>query len=274
MKKLIVIADWASDLLTCQEFRTTVEGFSHDSDHAKISFVSSTPSTIHTSFLISQIVQTEERYGTPLKTIIFQNTDPRLQSKVGVEKAQGAKFIIIKLKSGIYLCGPNAGNDFSMIKEKIDEVFCYPNLDKGSQFRSRDLFSRVCAHLMDGMEKQLELEEIHSNEIPEIRDFFVTHIDNYGNIKTSIKLEDLKGKYQFGQKIKICINKTIKLVTFTHNLFGSTPGNLVIYPGSSGNSKNPYLEISAWSYFTENTPKTGLFYFKEAKPGVKIDLKF
>jgi S-adenosylmethionine hydrolase len=187
MKKLIVIADWASDSVNCQEVRTAVEGFLKDSSVTpNITFVSSTPSTIHTSFITKQIIDIEERYGKPMETVIFQNTDPRIQTKKSVEKAKGAEFIVMRLKSGIYICGPNAGYDFSLIKDKIDEVYHYEGLDKGTQFRSRDLYSRVCAHLMDYMEDELDLTETPSNIIPEVEGFFVVHLDSYGNMKTNI----------------------------------------------------------------------------------------
>jgi S-adenosylmethionine hydrolase len=198
MKKLIVVSDWVDDSLTCAEFSSAVLGFLSESKNTQITFVSSTPSTIHTSFLINQIVEVEERFGRPLETVIFQNTDPRLQSKTKVEKAQGAKFLVIRLKSGLYLCGPNAGYDFSMVKEKIDEVFEYKDFDKGSQFRSRDLYSRVCAHLMEAMEDELDLEEVSVDVIPDLKGFYIGHIDNFGNIKTTITHEDLKGKVEYG----------------------------------------------------------------------------
>ena len=83
MKKLIIVADWASDSLTCQEVRSVVEGFLKDHDCGNITFIYSTPSTIHTAFLISQLSEVEERYGKPLETVIFQNTDPRLQTDPG-----------------------------------------------------------------------------------------------------------------------------------------------------------------------------------------------
>src|SRR5258708_1647515 len=119
MKKLIVVADWAHDSLTCQEIASSVEGALKNGERPYITFVSSMPSTVHTSYLINQIVETEERLGKPKNTVLFQNTDPRLQTKNGVEKAKGADFIVIKLDSGMYLCGPNAGNNFSMVKDRI-----------------------------------------------------------------------------------------------------------------------------------------------------------
>jgi len=274
MKKLIVVSDWVDDSLTCAEFSSAVLGFLSESKNAQITFVSSTPSTIHTSFLINQIVEVEERFGRPLETVIFQNTDPRLQSKTKVEKAQGAKFLVIRLKSGLYLCGPNAGYDFSMVKERIDEVFEYKDFDKGSQFRSRDFYSRVCAHLMDEMEDELDLEEVLVDVIPDLKGFYIGHIDNFGNIKTTITHEDLKGKVEYGGYIKIKIGKVIKKVRYVDNLFGGEVGELVIYPGSSGKKYNPYLEISVWRHFDEEKPTTGKDEFLNPKVGEKIELLF
>ena len=244
MKKLIVVADWAHDSLTNQEVRTAVEGFLKDGSNPNITFVASTPSTFHTSYLIQQIVSVEERYGRPMETVLFQNTDPRIQTKEGVEQSKGADFIVIRLKSGMYLCGPNAGYDFSLIKNQIEEVYVYKGLDKGSQFRSRDLYARVSAHLMDAMEDELEMEEVSTNIIPSVEGHWVGHIDNYGNIRTNITRDSLKGKYEFGESIKVKLNGVEKTVKFVSNLFGGTPGELVIYPGSSGSKDDPFLDIS------------------------------
>lgn len=244
MKKLVVVADWADDSLTCQEFSSAVEGFLQNPKELKISFVASTPSTLHTSYILSQIVQTEERYGRPQNTIIFQNTDPRIQTKEAVELARGADFIIVRLVSGIFVCGPNAGHDFSLLKEKIEKVYLYQNLDKGSQFRSRDLYSRVSAHLMEGLEDGMDLQEVPKSIIPDHKEFAIGHIDNYGNIKTTITKEDMKGKHEFGEEFTIKINNVKKVVKYVNNLFGDVPGKLVIAPGSSGRPDNPYLEIA------------------------------
>ena len=274
MKKLIVVSDWVADSLTCAEFSSAVLGFLSNQDEAKITFVSSTPSTIHTAFLVNQLVEIEERFGQPLETVIFENTDPRIQATEPVKEAKGAQFLIIRLKSGLYLCGPNAGYDFSMIKNRIDEVFVYKNFDKGSQFRSRDLYSRVCAHLMEEMEDELDLEEVPVDIIPDLKGFYIGHIDNFGNIKTTITEEDLKGKVEYGEVLKVKIGKVIKKVKYVDNLFGGVPGELVVYPGSSGKKDNPYLEISVWRHFDEEKPTTGWDKFLNPKVGSKIELLF
>lgn len=272
MKKLIVIADWASDTLTCQEFKSAYEGFIKVDKNPNVSFVSSSPSTIHTGFLVSQVVATEERFGDPQNTILFQNTDPRIYTEESIDLAKGAEFIITRLASNLIVCGPNAGFNYSFIYSKIQKAFTYPGLDKGSQFRSRDLYSRVTAHLTDGMEDEMELEEMHTNMIPRFTDFYIAHIDNYGNIKTTITHEEMKEKFRFGDLINIKINEVTKTTRYVNNLFGGRPGELVIYPGSSGNVNNPLIEISIWRHFTEKNTGTGLQSFNNPKPGMKIEL--
>ena len=271
MKKLIVVTDWADDSLTRQEFRSAVEGFLQQPELANINYVSSTPSTIHTGYLLAQVVEIEEQYGRPLKTIIFQNTVIHSSNQEDSSQTKGDNFIVIKLKTGIYVCGPNAGYDFSLIKPKIDEIFVYQGLiDKDTHFRSRDLYSRVCAHLIDEMEDEMGLEETHMNIVPYLKGFYIGHIDNYGNIKTTIIHEDIKGKYEFGNEIEVEINKVKKKVTYVPSLFVGSTGQLVIYPGSSGSKDNPYLEISVWRCFDEEKCDDILAKFNYPRPGMEI----
>jgi len=270
MKKLIVLADWASDSLTCQEIKISVEGFLKDSKYSNISFVSSTPSTIHTSYLINQIAEDVERYGQPLETVIFQNTDPRLHSTQSIEKAAGAPPVIMKLKSGIHLLGPNAGYNFSMIKSRIDELFTYAGVNEKGQFHSRDLYSKLSAYLMDYLEDDLDLEEIGIDAIPDLVGHYIGHIDNYGNIKTTMTTEYFKGKYEYGDIVDLRINQVVKKAKYVPNLFGGIPGELVVYPGSSGKKEDRFLEISIWRHFTEDKPTTGVDEFNHPKVGSEI----
>ncbi len=272
MRKLIAVADWGADSLTCQEVRIAIEGYLKDPSKSNISFVSSTPSTIHTGFIINQVCETEERYGRPLETVVYQNTDPRIGQTEAVEQAKGAEFIIVSLYSGIYICGPNAGFNYSLVKAKIAKVYRYEGMDKGRQFRSRDLFTRIGAYFMDSLEQELDLEEIGSDIIPVLSGWHIGHIDNYGNIKTTITHEEFKGKYEYGDEVLVKINKVTKKVKYVSNLFGSKPGDLVIYPGSSGKPDNPYLEISVWRHFDEESPTTGLAEFNTPRPGQGVKI--
>ncbi len=273
MKKLIVVADWVDDTLTCQEVRSAVQGFLNNPVRPDISFVSSTPSTIHTGFLISQIVETEERYGRPLETVLFQNTDPRIHTTTSIQEGKGADLLIIRLKSGLHLMGPNAGYDFSFILDKIDVVFTYPGLNKGSQFRSRDLYSRVAAHLMEAMQDDMELEEAHVHIIPGIQDDYISHVDNYGNLKTTIRQSVFEEDFAYGDEVEIIINDVSQKAKYVNNLFGGNRGELIVYPGSSGDPHDQLMEISVWRHFNEEDQTTGAEKFNSARPGMKIFLK-
>ena len=267
MKKLIVISDWASDGLSAQEFLSSTQGFLKEPANSKITFVDSTPSTIHTAYLLSQVVETENRLGIPQETVLFQNTDPRLTGSTG------AQFLILKLASGMVVCGPNAGFDFSLLKKHVDQAFSYTGGDLGSQFRSRDFYARACAYFMDYLDDDLELDEVSVDVIPALVGWYVGHVDNFGNIKTTITAEELKGKFELGDTFSVEINKVKKNVRYVKSLFGGDLGELVIYPGSSGHTDNPYLEISAWRQFTEESPTTGIHEFGTPRPGQEIKIK-
>ena len=275
MRKLIIIADWGWDSLSCAEVKTAVLGFLEKDAIPDISFIASNPSTVHTAFLIEQMFFTVSRLGIPEETVIFQNTDPRINNNLFSSNPWNGKLLLLKLKNGLWVFGPNAGYDFSLIKKEIAQVFYYPNFEKGGQFRSRDLYARLAAHFIEEKEDELDLEEISLDAIPPLTGYYVAHIDNFGNIKTTIKKSDLKGKVEYREKLKVKINNTVQEVTYTEGLFKYQPNQLIIYPGSSGSIDDPYLEISVWRYFDdENKNKTGSFYFKFPSCGDKIVLLF
>lgn len=276
MKKLIVIADYCFDTLVTQELKSAVEGFVKDPTGINTSFVASTPSTIHTAFLLLQIVTTEERYGRPHETVIFVNTDPRLEKSEKSDHAEGARGVVIKLNTGMMITGPNAGNCFSLIKSHIERVYTYSGLEKGSQFRSRDNYPSLLAYLMDYLDSELDLQEASTSTIPDYRGAHVGHIDNYGNIKTTMPQSALKGKFEYGDSVEVAIGEVSQTATYVDNLFGGAVGQLVIYPGSSGSPDDRLLEISAWSHFgnkDEKISKTGRDFFFGINPGMEIVLK-
>ncbi len=271
MRKLIAITDWASDSFTRQEFRTVIGGYLKDPTNPNIHFINSTPSSINTTFLASQIIDLEERYAKPLETVIFVSADPRIET--GQEgKSTRSDFIVVRLKSGILMCGANAGYSFSFIKEKADEIFIYNNLDETNQYRDKDLYPRLVAHLMDEMEDELGLEELSANSIPSLEGYHIGHIDNFGNIKTTIPRSALTGKIEYGETADVEINKVHKKVLFIKNLFESEPGKLILYPGPLGRVDDPYLEISVRRNFNEDNPTTGIHEFNNPRPGMEIKI--
>lgn len=287
MKKLFIVSDWGHDSLSAAEVKIAIFGFLTSNIIPDITFVNSSPSTIHASFLTQQLVYSIERLGNPQETIIFQNVDPRIilttknnasddEENILIQENFNRflhKLVLMKLATGIWVFGPNAQFNFSLIKNKIEKIYYYPNFEKGGQFRSRDLYSRICAHLLEENEDRLELEEITLDAIPPLTGFYIGHIDNFGNIKTTIKKSEFKGKVEFNQKLKIKINNITQSVKYVKSLFADSPNQLIIYPGSSGDYDDPYLEISVWRTFeNKDSQKTGLHYFNNPLPGEKIEL--
>jgi hypothetical protein len=261
-------AAWQADIVECEigglidngKIRAVVI----DADRAAIqSFIPTAP-LAPVALLVSQLALTEELFGRPLETVIYQNTDHR-------EQPEGAELLIVHLASGIYLIGPNAGFNFSMIKSQIEEVYTYRGIEKGGQFRSRDVYPRLVAHLMDAMEDDLDLEETSSNTIPALDGFYIGHIDNFGNIKTTITSEWIKEKYNYDDQVKVRINSVEKEARFVTNFFGGTVGELVIFPGSSGVKDNPFMEIAVWQNFKPGSV-AGSDAFRHPLPGMKVEI--
>jgi hypothetical protein len=273
MKKLIVIADWAGDPLAQQEIRSTVEGYLQHQNGSNVSFVPSTPSTVHTGYLVGQIAEIEERYGKPLETVIYAHTDTRLNAATSREDTKGADFFVVRLGTGLYLCGPNAQHTYSFIRSQIQKVYRYNDIDLHTQYRARDAYARTVAHLMEAMEDELDLEEIHPNLIPPLQGHHVGHVDSHGTIKTTISKEELKGTYEYEQHVTVKINGIEKKLRYIPHLFASFQGELVIYPGSSGHLDEPYLDIGLWQSESDQQHKTAAEHFHSPKPGVEVHIK-
>jgi len=269
MKRLTILADLAKDTLSRRELVAAILGRLPENSNPRIDFVESEFNTYHTSFLLSQIVFTEERLGAPQENVIFVNTDPRTDKSEAHEVGLGALFLVAILKSGLIICGPNGGYCFSMIKEKIEQLFVYRGVESGSQFRSRDRFPQVVAPLMEEKEESLNLEEISLEVIPDLNSKIVAHIDNFGNIKTTFTKNEFE-KFAAGTKIKVEINGVKQEVIYTHHLTGHHPGELLFYPGSSGDINNPFMEIA--NLFSDNY-KSASDYFGHPKPGMEVKIK-
>lgn len=271
MKKLIVIADWATDSLSCQEFRSVYGGYLTTQSQADLSFISTYPSSINTGFIANQIQLIETRYGRANETVIFINTDPRLDN--GQTEFKKSPFIIARLSTDLFVCGPNAEFSFSFIRKYIKNLYIYSGLEQKGQFRSRDIYSRVCAHLVEEMEDEMDLEEAQFDIIPILNKFYIGHIDNFNNIKTTIPTSFFKGKFEYNNVVNIEINNITKSMKFGEGLFSGDKNKLKIYPGSSGEKNDPYLEISFWRNFKEEKKLSATHLFNNPTPGSEITIK-
>lgn len=229
MKKLTVIADWAADPLLTAELGTVIEGFTNHPDNTHIFFVPSNHSTIHGAYILAQLVERTERNGRPLESVFFMG------------KNEGASiFNVIRLRSGIYICGMNAGFNFSMIKTKIEEVYDYKISGDGNK---NEHYLRVASHLMEAQEDDLDLEETSSSIIPELDQNYIGHIDAFGIAKTTIKLSSFKGVYQINNMIPVTINDKTHKARFVSKMKDADKDELVITESLIGSPDDPYLQI-------------------------------
>jgi S-adenosylmethionine hydrolase len=229
MKKLTVIADWAADQLLTNELRTVITGFTNHPDSNHIYFVPTNHTTIHGAYILSQLIEREERNGRPLESVFFMGTNK-----------SSSTFNVIRLFSGIYICGMNAELNFSMIKPKIEEIYEYKAEGNANK---NELYLRVAAHLVEAQEDALDLEEIPSSVIPEIEDAYVGHIDSFNNLKTTMKLSSLKGAYEIGDSISVTIHDKAQAARFVQTMREANENEMAITGSLIGDPNDPYLQI-------------------------------
>ncbi|MCX7996900.1 MAG: SAM-dependent chlorinase/fluorinase [Patescibacteria group bacterium] len=273
MKKVLVVADWAADPLYTQQFRSALGGYMSAANFPDLAFIPAHPSTIHTGYLAAQAVETEERLGSPLETVLFVHTDPRLPVSERDDVPRPAELLILLLVSGLYVVGTNAGNAFSLLKHKVHRAFTYPGINEQPASRGRDVYSRIVAHLAENLETKMELEEIHTHLIPLLDRAVVGHVDVFGNIHTSIHREDLREKHAYNEIVTVRLHGAVRKARFVEHLFAGTSGELVVYPGPCGPQENPYLSISAWEREPEELGKTGAECFGYPKPGETVSIE-
>lgn len=270
MKHLTIVADWADgSSLESLEVKTAVRGFSQKPHDVQIDLVQSSPSPIHTGFLLAQTVETTEEFGIPSESVIFQSTDHRSFSQVSVDG--GAKPLILRLKSGLYVLGPNAASNLSFIIDKIEEVYEYRVIPDEDQFLSRRFYARLCAYLMDYLVDELDLDEVSASIIPPVSGAYIGHIDMFGNMVTTVTHEYLKGKKEYGEYVKVTIDGETKHARYVSHMFGGAVNELVIFPGACGPKENRYLQLAVWNHYDQQVMSAANM-FGLPKPGASIEL--
>lgn len=73
---------------------------------------------------------------------------------------------------------------------------------------------------------------MESAEVPDIPSGRLAYTDGYGNLKLTLRREDVEGKT--GQKVQIAIGKVKLDAVLSDESFGVPPGKLALAPGSSG----------------------------------------
>lgn len=237
-----VIADYGGGHTTDHAFAEVRNHFFRFDKDKVIRIVSEHPvyafSTIETGFWLAQ----EGLHSEHKDLVIFSNTAPRGDITWKGENRQ--YFVCGLLDNGIPIFAVNAGYNLSFVKDRLQglwEVDC-PNV--GTQFRSRDYYPEAVMTILTGNTKLIG-KEVNVDEIPDIPPFRVASVDGYGNLKTTIKEEDLGKELLNSKIIRITINGYTQLVinSLTPEPLVSKTYDLCLLKGSSGGKQANYLEI-------------------------------
>ena len=200
--------------------------------------------TIATGFWTAQYVMV----NTSPDMIIYTNTAPRQDNKESRDDNEGEHLVYALLKNGMKVVGVNAGYCFSFIKREIASLYKVNVTNKGSQFRSRDFFPEAVVGIARDEKKYIGAK-LDSTEIPDIPKDKIAWVDGYGNIKTTIRLSEMK-KFKSGTPMLISLGNMKRTAWFSDGTFSVREGELAFAPGSSG-GKDRFMELflrglSAW----------------------------
>ncbi len=250
-----LIADYGTGDLA---FAEVIQRLKHLLPHSDI-LPTSVPafSTLATGFVIAQLALND----APENMAIFSNTAPRKDDNQKRNNNAGEEFVYAKLKNGIEIGAVNAQYAFSFIKPHIQEIRKINTQNQGSQFRSRDFYPKAFADILGKAEGILG-DTIPSEDIPEIPQNKILLIDGYGNIKTTIRQDQVQ--FEPGEKIRISIQGNVRTAIYAHGNFSVKAGDLAFAPGSSGGD-NRFMEI-----FLRGGNAHKLFF----KPPVETDIQF
>lgn len=211
-----------------------------------IVFPTAVPSfnTIATGFWTAQYALV----NTTPQMIIYTNTAPRQDDKESRKENEGERLVYALLTNGMKIVGVNAGHCFSFVKEEITKLHKVNVTNKGSQFRSRDFFPEAVIGIARGEAKYIG-EKLDVKSIPDIPKDKIAWVDGYGNIKTTIRLSEMK-KHTSGQPLLITLGHMKRTAWYSDGTFNVREGELAFAPGSSG-GRDRFMELflrglSAW----------------------------
>lgn len=176
------------------------------------------------------------------RVVIYGNCAPRRTSEKARKNNVDHGIIYAKLTNGVEIINVWSDFAFGFVKHAIvdlKEVNC-PN--SGSQFRSRDFFPLAVAKIVNGDYSELG-KDIPVTDVPEIPHNMVAWTDGFGNVKTTMRMSDLKEmNLNPGDKVQVILNDVSMLGVVSIGGFQVDRGVLAINAGSSG-YENPFVEL-------------------------------
>lgn len=236
-----VIADYGGGHTTDHAFSEVRNHFLRFDTDCKIRSISEHPvyafSTLETGFWIAQ----EGLHSEHPDLVIFSNTAPRGDIQWYGEKKQA--FVCGLLDNGIPIFVANAIYNLSFVRDKLTGLWEVKVPNEGTQFRSRDQYPGATMDILNGNLNRIG-DAVDIRKIPDVPSFMVASIDGYGNLKTTIKKQDLTERVLASPVLRVTINGLSHLVlnTLTESTRSKT-GDMCMVVGSSGGKKGGYIEF-------------------------------
>jgi hypothetical protein len=180
--------------------------------------------TVSAGFCAAQLALGDE----PGERLIYTNVAPRADHPDPRPGNQGERLVMASCDNGVSVVGVNSQHCFSFLRDRA--VIRYVDVpDRGSQFRSRDLFPDVVARLARGDEGCLGAG-VDDALIPPAPVRAVAYVDGYGNLKTT--WSDVGA--EIGSQVQVRVGGAAAVATVTDGTFGVRHGAMSFAPGSSG----------------------------------------
>ncbi len=217
---LTIVADYGVGDLAFAEVRQRFAGLLPEADVAAIPVPPF--DTVSAGFCVAQLA-----FGAgPADRVIYANVAPRQDEDAAREDNAGERLVAARLGSGVLVVGVAAGASLSFLAGAGVELRAVEVSDKGSQFRSRDVFPGAVAALARGVDGLLG-EPVAVAPAP---DRSVVYTDGYGNLKTTW----YDAPAESGTTLRVRIGGTTAEVMVSDGVFTVPAGTISFAPGSSG----------------------------------------
>ena len=222
---VLIIADYGHGDLAFAEVVQRIEAQLPDAEYVLVPVPPF--STLAAGFCVAQLGLN----AAPAGTLIYLNVAPREDDEQARQDNAGERLVFARLKTGVRVIGVNAGYAFSFVRDAAEELRWAAVAAEGSQFRSRDLFPQAAAAIALGRPDAVG-DPLERNSIPDIPPRRIAYIDGYGNLKTTITLDEARS--WGGQEMRVRIGHREREALMSDGSFAVQPGQLAFAPGSSG----------------------------------------
>ncbi len=188
--------------------------------------------TVATGFYLAQ---TACNSSLGERQIFYVNTAPRRDDRAARKNCAGEGLVYAELANGVQIIAVNSGYSLSFIKGNALKIQALDIAAEGSQFRSRDVFPAALGWVVrDELDPRLGADVM--GNIPDIPSSAVAYTDGYGNIKTTIDVNEIA--HLKGQKVAVSIGEQTHDALVSNDIFAVEEGEMVVSAGSSGWREN------------------------------------